>query len=84
MLIAYLHKIPPIPETPLTARDLLFGCFTHDIPVVLIGEESDHEEAMQLLGEVADGVQLVEPSDLYQVLLQTISSSSRRWLGLCL
>jgi len=73
VVIGYLHKILPIPGTALTPRDLLFACLTHEIPVLLVAERSDHEGATQLLGEVAESVRLVDPSDLYQVVLQTIS-----------
>ena len=73
VVIGYLHKILPVPGTALTPRDLLFACLTHEIPVLIMAERSDHEEARLLLGEVGDRVRLVDPSDLYQVALETIS-----------
>jgi len=72
-VIGYLHKIMPTPDVTVTPRDLLFACLTHEIPVLLIVDKSDHEKARQLLREVADPVRLVDPSDLYQVVLQTVS-----------
>jgi len=73
VVIGYLHKVLPTPSVTLTPRDLLFACITHEIPVLLIAEKSDHAEARRVLAEVADRVQLVDPSDLYQVVLQTTS-----------
>ena len=72
-VIGYLHKIMPTRDVAVTPRDLLSACLTHEIPVLLIVEKSDHEKARQLLGEVGDRVRLVDPSDLHQVVLDTIS-----------
>ncbi len=73
VVIGYLHKVLPTPGMTLSPRDLLFACFTHEIPVLLIAEKFDHEEAKRVLGEVANRVRLVDPADLYEVVLQTIS-----------
>jgi hypothetical protein len=73
VVIGYLHKILPTPVTTLTPRDLLFAWLTHQIPVLLIAEKSDHEQARRLLDEVADRVRLVDPGHLYQAVLETIS-----------
>ncbi len=73
VVIGYLHKVMPTSVMTLTPRDLLFACLTHDIPVLLIAEKSDHEAARRLLDEVADRVRLVDPADLYQAVLETIS-----------
>jgi hypothetical protein len=73
VVIGYLHKVVPTSVTTLTPHDLLFGCFTHEIPVLLIADRSDHEEAARLLGEVGDRVRLVGPQDLYQAVLETIA-----------
>lgn len=73
VVIGYLHKVLPIPGTTVTPRDLLFACLTHDIPVLLIAQESNHHEARELLGEVRDRVRLVDPADLYAAVMETIS-----------
>jgi len=73
VVIGYLHKVLPTSVTTLTPQDLLFGCFTHDIPVLLIADKSDHAEAARLLGEAGDRVRLVDPQDLYKAVLETIA-----------
>lgn len=73
VVIGYLHKVLPTPGMTVRPRDLLFACFTHEIPVVLIADKADHEEARRVLGDVADRVRLVDPAELYQVVLQTVS-----------
>ncbi len=61
----------------LTSQDgisvVIFACLTHDVPVLLIAEESDHHEARELLGEVRDRVRLADPADLYAAVMETIS-----------
>jgi len=73
VVVGYLHKVMPTRGVSLSPSDLLFTCLTHEIPVLLLAEESDHEDARQVLGEVGDRVRLVDPSDLHQLVLQTIS-----------
>ncbi len=73
VVIGYLHKVLPTSVMTLTPRDLLFACLTHDIPVLLIAEKCDHEQARLVLGEVADQARLVDPSDLHQAVLETVS-----------
>ena len=63
----------PTSGVTLTPRDLLFACVTHNIPVLLIAEARDHEKARELLGDVADHVQLVDPEELYGAILETVA-----------
>jgi hypothetical protein len=78
VVIGYLYKVLPTSVMTLAPRDILFACLTHEIPVLLIAEKSDHKKARGLLGDVADRVQLVDPSDLYQAVLDIISQTSHR------
>lgn len=73
VVIGYLHKVMPTSVMTLTPRDLLFACLTHEIPVLLIAEKSDHEEVKRLLGDIADRVRLVVPGGLYEAVLETVS-----------
>ena len=73
VVIGYLHKVIPTSVMTLTPRDLLFSCVTLNIPVLLIAEESDHQKAKSLLGDVADYVRLVDPGKLYESVLETIA-----------
>ena len=72
LVIGYLHKVQPTSVMTLTPQDLLFACVTHNIPVLLIAETSDHDEAKELLGAVADHVHLVDPQDLYEAILEIV------------
>lgn len=73
VVIGYLHKLLPTPEMIITPQDLLFACLTHEIPVLLIVEKSEHEEAKRVLGEVGNRVRLVDPADLYHVVVEIVS-----------
>jgi hypothetical protein len=72
-VVGYLHKVLPYNGAPVTPRDLLFACLTHDIAVLLIVGQSEQEAARKLLGEVRDRVQLVDPADLYTAIMRAIS-----------
>jgi hypothetical protein len=73
VVIGYLHKVLPTSVMTLTPRDLLFACVTLNIPVLLMAEEADHQQAKKLLGDVADHVRLVDPARLYEAVLETIA-----------
>jgi hypothetical protein len=73
VVVGYLHKVLPYNGAPISPRDLLFACVTHEIPVLLIAGRSEHEGARRLLGEMADKVRLVDPADLYAAILQVVS-----------
>lgn len=73
VVIGYLHKLLPVPERFMKPKDLLFSCMTHGIPVLLIVPKADQEAARNVLGEARDYVELVEPAELYQAVIQKIS-----------
>jgi hypothetical protein len=73
VVVGYLHKVIPTSVMTLTPRDLLFACVTLSIPVLLIAEESDHQKAKKLLGNMADHARLVDPGELYETVLETIA-----------
>ena len=72
-VVGYLHKVLPYNGAPVTPRDLLYACLTHDIPVLLIVGQPEHEAARKLLGEVRDRVELVDPANLYSAIMRVIS-----------
>lgn len=73
VVIGYVHKVLPTSVMTLTPRDILHACVTHDIPVLLIADRSDHEKAKELLGEVTDHSRLVDPEELYEAVLETVA-----------
>lgn len=68
LIIAYLHKLLPPKDAekrPVpTPVNLLFGAKTYNIPVFVIVPEGLHEEAKKRLGEAADFVRIIAPSNL--------------------
>jgi hypothetical protein len=73
VVVGYLHKVLPIRERGMTTKDLLFACMTHSIPVLIIVPKSEQEAARAVLGEARDYVQLVDPAEIYQAILATVS-----------
>lgn len=73
VVIGYLHKVLPTAERGMTAKDLLFSCMTHAIPVLLVVPESNHKAARTVLGEAGDYVTLVDPADLYPAIRKIIA-----------
>jgi hypothetical protein len=73
VVIGYLHKVMPTSVMTMTPRDILFACVTQNIPVLLVAEKADHAEAKKLLGDVTTHVRLVDPAELYEAVLETVS-----------
>jgi len=68
IIIAYLHKLlPPRNDekriTPVPTN-LLYPARTYSIPVLVVVPKEFHEKAKDLLGDVADFVNIVTPEDL--------------------
>jgi len=73
LLVGYLHKVMPTPGLTLTMHDLLYACLTYGIPVLLIADEADHEEARKHLEQFGDHVRLVDPAKLYETIFWMVS-----------
>jgi len=67
-VVGYLHKIFPPEGTAEGPRDVLFSCRTHKIPVYLIVPKAKHKAARSYLKQMAEGVTLVDPSEVYDAL----------------
>jgi hypothetical protein len=71
-VIGYLHKIvPPAFEGRLNI-DTLFACTTHGIPVYLMVPGELHGKARDWLGEDAAKVNLVDPDEVYDTLIEKL------------
>lgn len=70
LVVGYLHKLLPPPESPLKPADLLFACRRHEIPVLVIAPKEGHAKARELLGEAASLVTLVSREDLYETAVR--------------
>jgi hypothetical protein len=73
VVVGYLHKLLPTPERVMTAKDLLFSCMTHNIPVLLIAPKADHVAAKKALGDAGQYVQLADPADVYEAIMKQVS-----------
>jgi len=67
-VVGYLHKIFPPEGSAEGPRDVLFACRTHKIPVYLIVPKEKHESARSYLRQMAEGVTLVDPSEVYEAI----------------
>jgi hypothetical protein len=70
VVVGYLHKVLPTSKQEITPEGVLYACRTHGIPVLIIAPSSDHGAARELLGNTAEFVMLVDPSDLYDKVLE--------------
>ncbi|MGQ9584276.1 MAG: hypothetical protein ACUVXG_02610 [Anaerolineae bacterium] len=77
VVVGYLHKLLPTPESNLKPADLLFACRTHNIPVVVIAPKEGHEAARKLLGDAANYVTLVDRDTLYETVLRIAGRGDR-------
>jgi hypothetical protein len=73
VVVGYLHKLLPTPERVMTAKDLLFSCMTHNIPILLIAGKADHVAAEKALGDAGQYVQLADPADVYEAIMKKVS-----------
>lgn len=68
LIIAYLHKLLPpkdMEKRPVsTPVSLLYRAKSYNIPVFVIVPKEFHKDAKKRLGEAADYVKMVAPSDL--------------------
>ena len=70
LILGYLHKVVPLSEMNITAKDILYSCKMHKIPVMIIAPEKLHENAKEILGDMANYVMLVDPAKLLEKILE--------------
>ncbi len=69
LIIGYLHKVVPLSGMNVTAKDVLYSCKIHKVPVMIIAPEKLHENAKEILGDMANYVMLVDPAMLLEKIL---------------
>jgi len=74
VVIGYLHKVIPLSDQSITTRDMLYSCKVHNIPVILIVPEAVQDNARKILGDIADEVELVDPGQLLDRILNIFST----------
>ncbi|MCD6101829.1 MAG: hypothetical protein J7J77_02105 [Candidatus Cloacimonetes bacterium] len=70
LVIGYLHKVVPLSGMNITTKDILYSCKMHKIPVMIIVPEKLHENAKEILGDMANYVMLVDPAKLLEKILE--------------
>ncbi len=77
IIIVYLHKLLPpcndVKKNIPVPVNLLYPAKTYSIPVLVIVPKEFHEKAKDLLGDVADFVNIVTPEDLEENVRKILS-----------
>ena len=72
LVVGYFYKVAPPKDMALSIKDILFGCVSYQIPVLLIAKEEIHDAAKQIGGGVPDGVKLVPPEKILDEVLKVL------------
>lgn len=64
VVVGYLHKVITPDDWEATTADILHGCLTYRIPILLAVPTQFQDKARNLLGELAQSVELVDPADM--------------------
>ena len=72
LVVGHLHKIMRTPEQGFRTKDLLQPCLNYGIPVLIVVLEADQAMARQVLGPVSEWIALVDPSALYDEIVQRL------------
>jgi len=68
LIVGYLHKVLSL-GMGVTAKDVLYNCILHKLPIMLMAPKCNWDAARASLGEVADNVILVEPEEALNQIL---------------
>jgi hypothetical protein len=68
VVVGYLHKFARTQKQGFYPRDLVQPCLDCGTKVLIVVPESEQARARQVLGDVADVTQLVDPGQLYETL----------------
>jgi len=75
LVVGYFHKVVPPAEMNITLKDILFGCVSYKIPVLLIAAKETHEAAGKVAGGIPEGVEFVPPENILDVVLKKLGVS---------
>jgi len=74
LIVGYLHKVFS-KGMNVTAKDVLYNCILHKIPIILIVPECNWKAARQCLGEVAKSIILVDPEKALNEILAKLGKA---------
>lgn len=69
VVVGYLHKVLPTGTLTVRPEDFLNGCQVHNIPVLLVAPEDQHDVAREMLGDAAEWAAIIAPDELYEQAL---------------
>lgn len=74
VIVGYLHKV--FSRTlDVSAKDVLYNCTLHKLPIMLLVPECNWPNAKECLGEVADDVILVDPENALEKILEKLGKA---------
>jgi len=68
LIVGYLHKVFSRGMN-VTAKDVLYNCVLHKLPIMLLVPKCNWAAAKEILGEVANSITLVDPDEALNVIL---------------
>ncbi|KPL18824.1 MAG: hypothetical protein AMJ92_06270 [candidate division Zixibacteria bacterium SM23_81] len=71
LIVGYLHKVFHRGQD-VTAKDVLYNCILHKLPIMLMVPECNWDAAREILGEVQDDVTLVDPENVLPEILKKL------------
>jgi len=74
-VVGYFYKVVPPTEMSITLKDILFGCVSYKIPVLLIADKETHEAGAKVVGGIPKGVKFVQPEKILDEVLKKLSIS---------
>jgi hypothetical protein len=75
LVVGYFYKVVPPAEMSITLKDILFGCVSYKIPVLLIAAKEIHEAADKITGGIPKGVKFVPPEKILDAVLKKLNVS---------
>jgi len=74
VVVGYLHKVFSRTMN-VTAKDVLYNCTLHKLPIMLLVPECNWSAAKECLGEVADDVILIDPGNALEKILAKLGKA---------
>jgi len=74
LVVGHLHKV--FSRTlDVSAKDVLYNCVIHKLPIFLLVPECNWSAARDCLGEVADNVILIDPENALAKILEKLGKA---------
>jgi hypothetical protein len=74
LIVGYLHKVFSR-GMDVSAKDVLYNCVLHKLPILLLVPECNWAAAKECLGQIADDVILVDPGKALETILKKLGKA---------